>query len=525
MITRENVSLPRSAPFLVIAFVALAGIVGLWWLGEHTPTSFVAVTLAIGGAGVVGLSATRRPAVAFGVLVLLASLSGWTIATSLGNMRLEQPAIAAGLVAILLARRLPDLATLRCLLPMAIAFMVYLGALTASSLLYAPDLADSLRMTFWIGLSMAGGLLAFLLLVGEVPEGGAHWLQLTAAGQAAVGLAVAIIFFALGPVVFPGAVPMLGMGTRKVSGLGWEANIYASLLAALSLFAIEGFRSRPRPVSAALVVLALLGMAVGLTRGAYLGLAVGLIAYAGVFLYRKQRARSLLLPASVVIGAIVVGALVAPVLLDTHRPHNKPMDLTTAGWGRGLAIGPYLLPGLPNLTGQALQPGAGDGSLPTGSPRPTTTKTAPNPSSSVTPNPSSSVTPKPKADSIELRLDAIPVAFEDWGRDPIIGLGADSFDQRHPDHIAILAVAALYESGVVGFAGLTIGFALILLALWRASRRSVSGPMAAAYLGSLVCLLVAYQATNAINFALIWLIAGAGLATALGTAAEENRPT
>ncbi len=267
-------------------------------------------------------------------------------------------------------------------------------------------------------------------------------------------------------------------------------------------------------------------------------LATGLIVYAFVFLYRRQRARSLLLPASVVIGAIVVGALVSPVLLNTNRPHNKPMDLATAGWGRGLAIGPYLLPGLPNLAGQPVQSGAGDSSLPAGSPKPTSanpapqalssaapqasSSAAPQPSSSAAPQPSSSAAPKTNSDSIQLRLDVIPVAVEDWGRDPIIGLGADSFDQRHQDHIAILAVATLYESGVVGFAGLTIGFALILLALWRASRRSAAGPMSAAYLGSLVCLLVAYQATNAINFAEIWLLAGAGLAMAFGTATDRT---
>ena len=111
-------------------------------------------------------------------------------------------------------------------------------------------------------------------------------------------------------------------------------------------------------------------------------------------------------------------------------------------------------------------------------------------------------------------------------------MGANSFGQRHidlsqgpavPDHLAILAVAALYESGVVGFAGLTVGFALLLVALWRASGRSATGPIAAAYLGSLISLLVAYQATNALNFSLIWLIAGAGLALAFSKTADGSR--
>jgi len=123
------------------------------------------------------------------------------------------------------------------------------------------------------------------------------------------------------------------------------------------------------------------------------------------------------------------------------------------------------------------------------------------------------------------------MALKDWPRDPIIGLGANSFGQSHEDptqaggldHIAILAVAALYESGLVGSAGLTIGFALILLPLWRASRRrDTVGPMAAAYLGSLISLLVAYQATNALNFSLIWLIAGAGLAMAFRTSQDGS---
>jgi hypothetical protein len=136
-------------------------------------------------------------------------------------------------------------------------------------------------------------------------------------------------------------------------------------------------------------------------------------------------------------------------------------------------------------------------------------------------------------DTLAWRLDRIPTALRDLPGDPVIGLGANSFGQRHldpsqinaPDHIAILAVAALYESGVVGSSGLAIGFALILLALWRTSRRPIVGPLAAAYIGCLVSLLVAYQATNALNFSLIWLLAGAGMAIAVRVSPDENRVT
>jgi hypothetical protein len=428
---------------------------------------------------------------------------------------MEQPAIAAGLLALLYARRLPDLATWRRLLPIGIAFMVYVGALAASSILHAPDRADSLRMTFWIGLSLAGGLLAFLLLIEEDRGGGPRWFRFAGAGQASVGLAIALVYLTLGPVIFAGADPMPGMQDAlsvwpKVFAMSFEANLYASLLGALSVFAIEEFRSRPRPRSAAVVAVILLGLAVGVTRGAYIGLAAGLATYGTVILYRMRRPRSLALPASFVIGAIVLGTLVAPVLLPAGRDLSKPIDVTTPGWGRGFAIGSSLLPGL------------GASGLVTGG--------SPGGATSTTPTPAVHVVLPPASDTIAFRLDRIPVALKDWPRDPIIGLGANSFGQRHadpsqrgaPDHLATLAIAALYESGLLGSAGLAIGFGLILLALWRASRHPGTGPMAAAYLGSLVCLLVSYQATNAINFSLIWLIAGAGLALAFSKPADSS---
>jgi hypothetical protein len=55
------------------------------------------------------------------------------------------------------------------------------------------------------------------------------------------------------------------------------------------------------------------------------------------------------------------------------------------------------------------------------------------------------------------------------------------------------------------------------------NRRTISGPIAAAYIGSVVSLLIAYQATNAINFSLICLITGAGLAMAFYSSAEEGQ--
>jgi hypothetical protein len=524
MLDRANLNL-RNWYALAIVGAVVAGTAGIWLLSEHSWANLCRVALAIGGAGLVAWWSTRRPVAAFGVLFLLSTLSRWTVELPVGNMRLEQPAIAAGLLALLYARRVPDRATLRRLLPIAVAFMVYLGALTASSLLHSPDRVDSLRMVFWTGLSMAGGLLVFLLLFGQDFAGSSRWFRLTAGGHASLGILIAALYFTLGPVVIAGTDQVPGMA-GKVFALSWEANLFASLLAALSFFAIEMFRSRPGFRSGLLLMVVLVGMAVAQTRGAYLGLAAGVLAYGCVVLYRRQQQLRLLLPAAVIVGALVVGAWVTPVLIPGYRTPNQPIDLMTPGWGREFAIGSHSLPALPDVFGpweswSKASPSPAPGSTP-----------SPVPSSNQpTPTPAPTPAPTPIDDTLSFRLDRVPVALKDLTRDPIIGLGADSFGQRHidisqfnsqPDHIAILAVAALYESGVIGSAGLAIGFGLVLFALWRASRGSVGAPFAAAFIGSILSLLVAYQATNAINFSLIWLISGAGLAMALSAPTNKG---
>lgn len=519
MNARFRASLPQVPGTVTAAAIAAFGTLALWLASDRAPGNLFLAFLAMGGAALVVYWSTRRPVAAFGILIVLASLSRWTIETRVGNMRLEQPAIALGLVALLYAWRLPDRDTLRRLLPITVAFAAYLAALTVSSVVFAVDRTDSLRMVFWTGLSMAGGFLAFLLLSNAKPRSANRWLQLTGGGHAALGTLVAVVFFTLGPIVFPGPEPVPGMG-NKVFELSWEPNLYSSLLGALSPFAIEEFRARPRPFSGAVMVLVLVGLAFGLTRGAYLGLAAGLLAYGGVLFIRKLERKRLLLPAALAVAAIVGGAWIGPIMLDWRRPMNQPIDLTVAGWGRGYALGSMLLPAVPGIASLSVSElGDGGGSQGTGS-----TNT----------NPPDQIVLQPITDTVEFRLDRIPTALEDLVRDPLLGLGANTFGQRHidvsqgpnsPDHIAILAVAALYESGIVGSVGLAVGFLLILFALWRASRSPSTTAMAAAYLGSLISLLVAYQATNALNFALIWFLAGAGLATAFGShARQENQP-
>jgi hypothetical protein len=478
-----------------LVIVAAAGVAGcvLWLSGSRGVEDLVPILLAAAAAAALAWLSPAKPVAAFGILFLVASISGFTVSSRLGNMRLEQPAIVAGYAALLLAPSKLDLRRLRPLWPIGAAFGVYLACLGLSSLLFAPDRMDSLRMTFWTGLSMSGGLLALLLLMrgsGRATD----WILASGYVQAAVGIVCAVLFFTLGPVLLAGQQPAPGVTmpvslSPKVFGLSWEANIYASLLAAVSIFGIDRFLSGSRSVGTLLVPIMVGAIALGVTRGAYVGLAAGLAVYlllaaTPVRLWSRQTVRRVGVRGAVIVGSLAAGLLVSAILMQGGRPPTKPLDLTQPGWGRAAAAG---------------APGAGA-------------------QSSATPT----LNLAPVADTVTFRLDRIPVALADVPMSPWIGLGANSFGQRHtdisqgaPDHIAILALAALYEAGILGAAGLGIGFALALLTLLKASRLRPNRGMIAAYAGALVCLLVAYETTNAINFALIWLTAGAGLSATL----------
>lgn len=488
---------------LAMLAASAAVVAGLWLTGDRSVGSFALVLLSVGAALAVAWLSRSRPATAFGILFLVATLSRGTIATPVGNMRLEQPAIVAGFAALLVAPSRLDVRRLRPLWPIGAAFAVYLVCLGLSSVLFAPDRAASLRITFWTALSMASGLLAFLLLARSRGRE-ETWICLSGYVQALAGILFALLFFTLGPVLVAGSDPAPGVqdplsSLPKVFALSWEANLYASLLAALTLFGLDRVLSGRRLLDKVLVPMMVGAIALGMTRAAYLGLAAGLAAYALAAVaprredlkafatrhfWTRPAIRRVGIPVAALAGSLVVGGLVAAVLLPGGRPPTQPLDLTQPGFGRG-----------------AVAVGSGSG------------KPAPTPSFKVMPAP----------DNVTFRLDRIGPALDELKHSLLIGLGADSFGQRHslpsqpgqPDHIAILAVAALYESGAFGAAGLAVGFALLLLMLLKSAWRRTDRGLIAAYFGALVCLLVTYEATNALNFSLIWLLAGAGLAAAL----------
>ena len=446
--------------------------------------AILSATAAIAAAA----SATRRPYLCLGILFLLASVSGVTLETPIGTMRLEQPAIAAvALVLVATGRWQRLLRVNRAALVVAFAFTAYLVVLGMSSAFVAPEPVGSIRMVVWLAISMVGGLVA-LLLVWPDPDESVLPLAVGGAVKGAVGLGLAVLYLVAGPAFNVGIQQPDGILPR-VDAFTWEANLYASFLAMCVPLTIEASRRRPRTTGILLLALVVIGLPLGSTRGAYLGFAAGLAVYALIRLVAEHRMADIPGLAATTLALFVVGLVASSVLLPNVVERVTGVDL----FGAGLA---------PPNGGQG-QGGPGDSSLP-----------------EVLPS------LRPYPDTVSFRLERVPLALDDLRGSPIIGLGAESYGQRHgdpsqngaPDHIAILAVAVLYNSGIVGALSLLVGFAGLLYLLWRhAMAAGRTGDwlrvgVTAAFAGSIVTILVAYQATNALHFSINWIVIGAASA-------------
>jgi hypothetical protein len=455
----------------------------------------IVAVVAAAGALAAGATALSRPRLALGILFLLASLSRATLETPVGTMRLEMPAIAVAAAVLLANGRFRILASLpRSTLAMALAFGTYLGVLALSSALIAPQPTLSLHVVAWLAISMVGGAVAFVL-VRPQPVAAMEPLAVAGALMGGVGVLVAVMFLVAGPgwnlgIQDPSTI------LPRVYALAWETNLYASFLAMCAFFALEAARGPRKAAGLAMLALILIGFPLGITRGAYFGLAAGAIAYGAVRLALDHRPRNL----------IRLGAISAVLLV------------------LGIAASTVLLPNLveraaaSNASGHL--PGA-SGTLATGSPG--TPSGLPG---SSTPTILPVLTLAPYPDTLAFRLERVPIALNDLRRSPLIGFGAESFGPLHPDrragpgpdHIAILVVAAPFESGIIGAAALLIGFALLLGTLWTSARRSSrlgdwpAVGAAAAFIGSVVSVLVAYQVTNALQFGINWIVIGAAAA-------------
>lgn len=474
---------PSAVELVGLVTFAAVGSLGLAWLSGWQPLALIASPLAMAGAATVLYTLPRWPVASVGIVFLLACFSRLLIDLPLGTMRLEQPAIAALILAVIYHRhrlRIPDI---RPLIPLIGAALLYLAVLTLSSVIVAEQPLASLRMVFWSALSMTAGLIAAVLVAGRI-RNALPWLSGSGAVMALIGMAIAIAYF-----LFHGAptIDLIVGRQPKVTALVHEANLYASLLGAVTPLAVEQYRQRPGRLNLALLVLLLLAIGVGVTRGAYIGLAAGLLVYFGLFIVRAGRSRMLARAGAIVLAAGVVGLVLPAILLN------------------------------PASAGVLMA-----------SPDPTTS-----------PRPTAPPGPRNELQTLEYRMQRVFVALDEFRDSPLIGHGAFAFGQHHlnpigrPDTVAVLPIAVLHDAGLIGLAALSAFLAMLGLRLWRASAdESRIGPVAA-LAGAVVVLLVAYLATTALHFAVTWLIfgcaAGATLAGrpsggGMGVAARSGAP-
>lgn len=471
----------------------------------------VAVTAAVAFA-----YRANRIGVVVGLLFAVASFSRITAPLGPYSVRPEQPALALLIGLVLLRERhaiLRVVADNRWLIG---AGAVYLGANLISSALFAARPVDSLRIAGWLGLSMAGGLVV-AVLVARMPDVGRSlpgWIVGAASIQVGVGL-LAVVSEAVFGTTW--GVQTTDVALGKTYGLSWEANVLAINLAMALAFVLVPASGLSLTRRRRLVVALWLGLGLGLAYSR--GGAVGLLA-----------------------AAVLVGGLVAwtarPNALPALRRFATPVlqlglvafavaFLTAGGIDALASQGVGWTSWTPSPTSQPTPathtPGPGAGSPSPGAATQTPAPGAASPGPTDPASPTAAPVYVGTGDTIAVRLHNIRIALGELPRSPVVGLGTDSYQQRHiepscqcPAAISNLMVGSLYDSGILGF----LGLAAFLLGVLRLASRHAEW----AYLMSLLAMIIGYQATDAFRFASNWIVMGAVIGIAAQRQATSSRP-
>ena len=119
--------------------------------------------------------------------------------------------------------------------------------------------------------------------------------------------------------------------------------------------------------------------------------------------------------------------------------------------------------------------------------------------------------------TLAFRLERFRLALQEWPASPVLGLGTNSYGQRHwdptqdyaPDYLPNLVLATLYDTGVLGLLTLVAVFVVLVGALVSVILRDKTGwqgALALAMLCGLAVLFVSYQATNGFWFSYVWIV-------------------
>lgn len=427
---------------------------------------------------------------------------------------------------------------------------VYLGIALFVSVLNAPALKDSLS---FVGL-MAFAVALYWLVRELVRDAGSFRAAVTL--LCGVGVIEAVLALASW-IGYPlGLAPQLHsyifeLGAAFNEGCNYtfapsatlfESNILGSYLAAVSLIFIvlllsNEFPSRRLSIGFCLL-LTLAGLGLSLSRGAWLGFAFGLI-----FVLLVTPSARLAVQAACGVAAIALVASVAALSIQLSplliRLPSAPLASKVAACDRALASSTNV-----KNVGPAAPPSPSPQTVRPTTPSSTSTKTV-RPTARPTPSPK----PVPQASptpSLALQLLHAPplppgappilqrallsktvadrwiedtAALQEWGQHPWFGTGANSFAQTHLlsrdvvelNWISNVELMALHDTGVIGFFVLAAWCAWLAWEARGALKNSKSNQtrlFLLAICAAVICLLVAFQFTNALWLGFSWIYLG-----------------
>ena len=458
--------------------------------------------LAFGGLALV-IRWRDTQIVALAIVMFLALSSRPTVEIASVNIRVEQPSILflAGYMMVT-SRELVEQLVRRYWL-LIIGLLTWLAAAAVASAFAAPEPDASLRIVIWLGISfIAAGVGAVIGARAARHEAVIGAIVLAAT----VHVGIAVLAAASGRLLGVEWGGYVRSGTDygfRATGLAWEFNIFASGTAIAVPLAISRYLGSGRRVDLAVVGILGLGVWLALTRTVFAALGLGVVVYLGLLLWRDRAGVRRWLPRFAAAALALAVGVGSGTLVNVATSSVRPGPLAERGSDRDVTVLP---------------------ARPTSSPGAVTTPSTPPPSAApAEQGPTRSVAPLLPVDlgdtsNLEFRLIRLQQSLVDLAASPWIGLGANSFGQRHADpsqsfrsdYLGMLPFTVLYDAGLIGLAGFLLFIAgmVVHLLRWRVV------PAAPAFAASLVIMLMSYVMTDALRFASNWIFIGAALGLA-----------
>lgn len=461
---------PRSTKKYLSICVAVLLALTTGYLMSASNGSYQLWVVAFSIGGLIMTVSFFSPRFAFYALVISAMFSRFGIPISGVSIRPDQVVLMLVLVGIVprlalvaLGRR--DSVKLRLrksLVPGIViaGFAMYIGTNVLSSILFSPQLTESLKIVAWLLLSFTALTVAYLV-VGKYVGVREALLVVLVSGfvSAAVGIFLFLLFRLTGSTfgVQQGLPSSAGGASFKLYGTFFEANIFGSFQAfsaitGIALLQLKVVRGRASALIAFGTGFSVVALALSFTRASWIAFLVGLAAL--VFFQWRHGRLPVLLPRLGILALMALAALVPTGLLGNLQVYFT--SIATFG-------GPSFY-----------------------------------------------------SDTLAFRLVRFKMALAEWPTSPLLGLGTNSFGQRHldpsqnyaPDYLGGLFIGALYDVGLVGLLVLLAMFGVVLVILMRMAAKDdkKESALALALLCGVISFLVSYQVTNAFWFSYNWII-------------------